>query len=67
MARVGRPGMSDELRAELWRLWGDGKSFSEISRAIGYPPGSIFTVVEQTGGYVPLPRKRRAGSYARRP
>ena len=62
MARVGRPGMSDELRAELWRLWGDGKSFSEISRAIGYPPGLIFTVVEQTGGYVPLPRKRRAGS-----
>lgn len=59
MARIGRPGMSDELRAELWRLWGSGKSFSEISRAIGYPPGSIYTVVKATGGYVPPARKRR--------
>ena len=41
---------------------GDGQSFSEISRAIGHPPGSIFTVIAQTGGYVPAPRRRRAGS-----
>jgi len=51
--------MSDELRAQLWDMWGSGKSFSEISRAIGHPPGSIFTVVKQTGGYVPRPRRRR--------
>jgi IS30 family transposase len=51
--------MSDEKRAVLWRMWADGKSFSEISVAIGHPPGSIFTVVKQTGGYTPAPRKRR--------
>ena len=62
MAKLGRPGMSDELRQELWRLWGAGRSFSEIARSIGHPPGSIFTIVKQTGGYVPPPRKRRAGA-----
>jgi IS30 family transposase len=54
--------MSDELRAQLWTMWSSGKSFSEISQAIGHPPGSIFTVIKQTGGYVPTPRTRRAGS-----
>ena len=60
MAKLGRPGMSDQSRAQLWAMWVAGKSFSEISRAIGYPPGSIFTVIKQTGGYVPAPRKRRS-------
>jgi IS30 family transposase len=54
--------MSDESRAQLWAMWAAGKSFSEISRAVGYPPGSIFTVIKQTGGYVPAPRRRRPGS-----
>ena len=62
MAKLGRPGMSDELRRKLWQMWGAGRSFSEIARAIGHPPGSIFTVVRQTGGYVPPPRKRRPGT-----
>lgn len=62
MARMGRPGMSDEQRRHLWRLWASGAGFSEIARAIGHPPGSIFTVVKQTGGYVPPPRRRRAGT-----
>src|SRR3990172_9609973 len=62
MAKLGRPGMSDEPRRELWRLWASGQGFSEIARATGHPPGSIFTVVKQTGGYVPPPRRRRAGT-----
>ena len=62
MAKLGRPGMSDELRRELWRMWASGSSISEIARAIGHPAGSIFTVVRQTGGYVPPPRKRRPGT-----
>ena len=62
MAKMGRPGMSDELRRELWRMWASGSSISEIGRAIGHPPGSIFTIVRQSGGYVPPPRKRRPGT-----
>lgn len=60
MARLGRPGMSDDQRMALWRMWASGKSLSEISRAVGHPPGSIFTIIKQTGGYVPKPRRRRA-------
>jgi IS30 family transposase len=58
---MGRPGMSDGLRLRLWQLWAAGRSFSEISRAVGHPPGSIFTIVKQTGGYVPPVRTRRPG------
>jgi hypothetical protein len=31
-------------------MWAAGKSFSEISSAIGYPPGSIFTVIKADRG-----------------
>jgi IS30 family transposase len=65
VAKIGRPGMSDELRRRLWAMWGGGKSFSEISRAVGHPPGSIFTVIKATGGYLPAPRSRRAGYLSR--
>ena len=52
MAKMGRPGMTDAKRALLWRMWAKGRSFSEISVAVGHPPGSIFTVIKQTGGYM---------------
>jgi hypothetical protein len=61
--KLGRPGLRDEFRAQLRAMWAAGKSFSEIARAIGYPPGSIFTVIKQTGGDVPAPRKRRPDSF----
>ncbi|WP_405585476.1 IS30 family transposase [Streptomyces sp. NBC_01190] len=60
MARLGRPGMSDTQRRELWDRWKAGESISEISRALGRPPGSIFTIVKSNGGYVPPVRQRRA-------
>ncbi len=46
VAKMGRPGTSDELRAQLWAMWSSGKSFSEISQAVGHPPRSIFTVTD---------------------
>jgi len=62
MARLGRPGMSDEMKADLWRRWRAGESISVISRQIGKPPGSVFTVLKHHGGLAPAPRKHRAGS-----
>ena len=64
MARMGRPGMSDEQRALVWKMWGAGQSLSEIARASGHPPGSIYTIIKQTGGYIPPPRRRRQGTLA---
>jgi Enoyl-(Acyl carrier protein) reductase/Helix-turn-helix domain len=62
VARLGRPGMSDEMKADLWRRWRAGESISVISRQIGKPPGSVFTVLKHHGGIAPVPRKARAGS-----
>ncbi|RKE22110.1 helix-turn-helix protein [Streptomyces sp. TLI_171] len=61
-ARMGRPGMPDAQKRELWDRWKAGESISVISRALGRPPGSIFTIVKANGGYVPPVRRRRPGS-----
>ena len=53
VARLGRPGMSDEMKADLWRRWRAGESISVISRQIGKPPGSVFTVLKHHGGIAP--------------
>src|SRR5438552_9802365 len=59
MAKMGRPGMPDERKRELWDRWAKGQSISEISRAVGRPPGSVFTILRDRGGYVPAVRTRR--------
>ncbi|MGA5135280.1 IS30 family transposase [Streptomyces olivoreticuli] len=64
MARLGRPGMSDAQKRELWDRWKAGESISAISRALGRPPGSIFTILKSNGGYVPPVRQRRPGQLA---
>lgn len=62
MARLGRPGMSDEQKRDLWNRWGQGETISAISRALDKPPGSVFTVLKATGGYAPPVRRRRPGT-----
>jgi IS30 family transposase len=61
MARLGRPGMSDERRSELWERWHGGESISQISRAMGKPPGSVYTILRLDGGVYRPPRHRREG------
>jgi len=53
--------MSDTQKRELWDRWKAGESISAISRALGRPPGSIFTIIKSNGGYVPPVRQRRSG------
>ncbi|MFG1892258.1 IS30 family transposase [Micromonospora sp. NPDC049051] len=57
---MGRPGMSDAIKEDLWRRWRAGESISVISRALGKPPGSVFTVLKHHGGIAPAERVRRA-------
>ena len=61
MARLGRPGMSDERKQELWDRWKAGESISHIGRAMGKPPGSVYTILRSNGGVVPRKRCRREG------
>ena len=46
VAKVGRPGMSDEVKAELWQRWRAGESISVIARALDKPTGSVYTAQE---------------------
>jgi IS30 family transposase len=54
--------LSDGRKRELWERWAAGESISEIGRAMGKPPGSVFTVLRSNGGCVPSARRRRAES-----
>lgn len=58
MARTGRPGLSAELKRELWRRWKSGQSLSEIGRCLGKHAGSVFGVLRAKGGIAPVERSR---------
>lgn len=61
MGKIGRPGLSDEQKRDVWRQWKRGCSLSDIARALGKVPGSIHGVVAANGGFVPPERRRAAG------
>ena len=54
VSKIGRPGMSDAQKREVWQRWKQGQSLSEIGRALGKVPGSIHGVVKANGGSLPL-------------
>jgi Helix-turn-helix domain len=62
MVQIGRPGLPSHRRQEVWDRWKAGDSISEISRAVGSPPGSIFSILVPFGGIYQPPQRRRAGT-----
>jgi len=58
MAQRGRPGMTAGQKTEVWQRWSKGESLSDIGRAVGKHPGSVFGVLKLHGGIVPLKRHR---------
>ena len=58
MARIGRPGLSDAQKVELWQRFKQGESLSDIGRALGKHAGSIHSVLSSRGGIVPTTRRR---------
>jgi len=61
VARIGRPGLPSDRRQQVWEMWKVGASISEISRTVGSPPGSIFSILLLYGGFYQAPRRRRPG------
>ncbi len=59
MAKIGRPGLPSDKRQQVWDMWKAGHSGSEISRAIGSPPGSIYSILLPYGGFYQPPQRRR--------
>jgi IS30 family transposase len=58
MAQIGRPGLSDGKKDEVWALFKAGESFTAIARVLGKPVGSIYGIVRLRGGIAPVARKR---------
>ena len=49
-----------EEKASVFELWKNGTGFSEIANILGSKPGTIFTMLRDTGGikpHVPVPVK----------
>jgi IS30 family transposase len=61
MAKIGRPGLPSDKRQQVWEQWKAGDSISEISRTVGSPPGSIFSILLPHGGIYQPPQRRRPG------
>lgn len=45
-------------KAFVFKLWKNGKGFSEIANILGSKPGTIFTMLRDTGGTKPNERRR---------
>jgi hypothetical protein len=60
VAKVG-PGLPSQKRQQVWEMWKVGRSISEISRTVGSPPGSIFSILLPYGGIYQPPQRRRPG------
>jgi IS30 family transposase len=58
MAKIGRPGLSPEQKAELWERWKGGQCASDIARALARTKGAIHHVLAASGGIAPVARRR---------
>jgi hypothetical protein len=58
MAKIGRPGLSREKRADLWARWKSGQCASDIARALERTKGAIHHVLAFNGGIAPIARRR---------
>ena len=55
MAKIGRPGLPSDRRQQVWEMWKAGSSISEVARAVGSPPGSVFSILLPFGGIYQAP------------
>src|SRR5260370_14171834 len=60
MAKIGRPGLSREKKADLWERWKSGQCASDIARALERTKGAIHHVLAFNGGIAPIARRRGA-------
>jgi len=60
MAKIGRPGLSREKKAELWERWKSGQCASDIARELARTKGAIHHVLAFNGGIAPVAHRRGA-------
>jgi IS30 family transposase len=58
MGKVGRPGLSDAQKRQMWDRWRRGESIQQIADALGKHAGSIYWLAVSRGGFPPPERCR---------
>ena len=58
MEQIVRPGLSEAQKRDVWQRWKGGESLSDIGRAFGRAPGSIYGILLANGGFLPPARTR---------
>lgn len=58
MARMGRPGLSDAQKQDVWQQWKRGRSLTDIANGFGKAPASIYGILIANGGFAPPLRSR---------
>ena len=58
MEKNRKRGLSHGERLDLWRRWKEGQSLSDIGRALGKAPASVYAFLAIKGGIAPAPRHR---------
>ncbi|KFN42120.1 IS30 family transposase [Arenimonas metalli] len=58
MARIGRPGLPEAQKQEVWLQWKQGRPIREIGLGMGRTPGAIRCLLATNGGIVPPTRHR---------
>jgi hypothetical protein len=66
MERLRRPWLVTVQKAEIWKLWHEGKSLSAIARMVERQPSTVHPVVNRKGGIAPAARTRSARADAGR-
>jgi IS30 family transposase len=58
MIKEGRPGLSDEQKADMWRRWKAGYSIREISQVLKRTSSPVYVLLANRGGIAPAGRVR---------
>jgi DNA-binding NarL/FixJ family response regulator len=58
MAKIGRPGLAPEKKADLWARWKSGQCASDIAGALERTKGALHHVLAFHGGIAPIARRR---------
>jgi IS30 family transposase len=58
MIKEGRPGLSDEQKADMWRRWKAGYSIREISQVLKRNSSPVYVLLANRGGIAPAGRVR---------
>jgi IS30 family transposase len=58
MLKEGRPGLTEEQKADMWRRWKAGYSIREICQALKRNSSPVYQQLEKRGGIAPPGRVR---------